>query len=240
MKKLILAIVLVLCAGLCFAQEDESASSDAPEKEKFNMEVTVGVAVHSTTSPTPHDFLGAVNVIDTGMTANASLGFAVVFSLSKHVGFALNTDFFFMTEQLNRSDPQSSSVSYFGANAFVGPVFYLWSYRLFRIPLGMGVHMSYWNAGVWEPSLNTTEDTPGSGWLKSNDLQLGAGFYVGIHIYFSKDAYMISRVNFSVDMYRMHQTQLYNQENIDIIDESHAEMSMGWGIRPSIGLGMRF
>jgi hypothetical protein len=250
MKKLILAIILVLCAGLCFAQEGESASAasdrseaiqpaSAPtsDKEKFNMEVSVGIAVHSTTSPTPHEFMGAVSTIDNGMVATTAVGFAMTFSLHKFVGFTLSTDFSYATEELSQSNPQSSSILLFGTNVFMGPVFYLWTHRLFRIPLALGAHMHYWDSTLWVPALNAT-DSPGAGWLRNNNLQVGVGSYVGIHFYFSQNAYMISRVNFDVDMYRFHRTRLSN--GVDTIDEGETEMAIGWGIRPSIGLGMRF
>ena len=244
MRKLILALVLVLAAGLCFAQEEETAqegtaqegTTQEAESEKFNMEILVGVLVHSIKSPTPHEFLGS-NATDKTVTSNTTLGFAMTFAVHKFVGLTLDADLFFGGEVGGQSSPQSSSVSLFGANVLFGPSFYLYKYRTFRIPLALGAHMFYWDSTAWMPTLNTA-GAPGSGWLRLNDLQVGLGLSVGIHFYFTHNAYMISRANVSADFFRWHKTRLSN--GATTVDESETEFAVGWGIRPTIGLGLKF
>ncbi|MDR0494738.1 MAG: hypothetical protein LBG95_03820 [Treponema sp.] len=260
MKKTILMAVLVLCAGLCFAQEGEAAQSENAQTtsvqpadvetdntqttdaqtvntEKFNMEVTVGVSVHSGNSPSPHEFAGNSTAMDKTVTADTMLGFAMTFPLHQFVGLTLDADFFFGNEKITQSASQSSSISFFGTNVLFGPIFYLYKYYTFRIPLAVGAHIYYWDSNAWISTLNAA-NASGTGWLRNNDLQVGVGMSVGIHFYFTHNAYMISRANVDMDFFRWHKTRLFNGTNV--ADESEAELAIGWGIRPTIGLGMRF
>ena len=263
MKKLVLAVVLVLAAGLCFAQEvvatqevtETQAVADAQEvadqtvvaqvaaakepDEKMNMEVSVGVAIHGTKSPTPHEFPAGVGT-DRIITTSTVVGFGMTFALHKFVGLTLDTDLTFGGELAGSSGLQSSSISLFGANVLFGPSFYLYKYRTFRIPMAVGVHMSYWDSTTWIPSLNATAAAPGSGWIRYNDLQVGLGLSVGIHFYFTHNAYMISRANIALDLFRMHQLRQSTGTGTSITDESHQELAVGWGVKPTIGLGLVF
>jgi len=253
MKKTILAVILVLLAALCFAQEGETVAKTANAEttdskkgvaEKFNMEVSVGISVHSINNPNPHSFGGLESVLEKVVTANTTLGFGMTFPIGKFVGLTLDADFFFGNEKVDQSAPYSSSISLFGTNVLVAPIFYLLSYHdTIRIPMAVGVHMFYWDSDVWLPTLNVIADETsgtGTGWLKNSDLQLGLGMYVGLHFYFTPKAYMISRVNISVDFLRWHKMQLSNGEKVTREEDDKGIMSFGWGIKPTIGLGMRF
>jgi len=241
MKKLILALVLVLVAGLCFAQEEAATQEEVTvpeaESEKFNMEVSVGIAVHGTKSPTPHEFPGGV-ATDRGITTNIVMGFGMTFAVHKFVGLTLDTDLFFGGELGGQSSPQSSSISLFGANVLFGPSFYLYKYRTFRIPMAVGAHMSYWDSTTWIPNLNASAG-PGAGWLRLNDLQVGLGLSVGIHFYFTHNAYMISRANVALDLFRWHKMRS-TDGTAAVAEETHNELAIGWGVKPTIGLGLKF
>ena len=256
MKKLILASVLVFVAGLCFAQEEGAPqeTADAQEvadqtivaqvaatqevSEKMNMEVSVGISVHGTKSPTPHKFPGG-DATDRSITTNTVVGFGMTFAVHKFVGLTLDTDLFFGGEMGGSSGLQSSSTSLFGANVLFGPSFYLYKYRTLRIPMAVGAHMSYWDSTTWIPSLNAAT-APGSGWLRLNDLQVGLGISVGINFYFTHNAYMISRANIALDLFRWHRMRQSVGTGAAIVDESHQELAVGWGVKPTIGLGMKF
>jgi len=238
MKKLIFALAFVLLAGLCFAQEEGFVPEPAleSESENLNIEVLVGISVHSTKGPTAHDFLEGAST-DKVMTSNTMVGFAMTFALQHFVGLTLESDLFFGGEMTGQSNLRSASISLFGANVLFGPVIYLYKYRTFRIPLTVGAHMSYWDSTTWLPTLNTAA-VPGAGWLRYNDVHAGIALAVGIHFYFTHNAYMISRATVAVDMYRWHRMRV--SDGAAISDASESEFAVGWGIKPTIGLGLKF
>ena len=230
MKKLILLAALILIAGLCFAQ-DEADSQEKPEF--FDLEVTVGVPIHWSNSPTPHNFVTQQYDEDKTVTANTAIGVALLFNFTRKVGLTLDTDFFFGTDVMGHSPTDSAASSLFGINALLGPVIYLYNGTFLRIPLAIGAHVYYWSSDQWTPFLNT-----GGAWFKTRDLQVGPGFYLGIQFHFNNSLYIFSRTNVAIDLFRWHQVKIGTGTDV----ESHSEMefAVGWMVKPTIGIGVKF
>ena len=234
MKKLILLASLILIAGLCFAQEAE----DSDKPELFDLEVTVGVPIHWTNSPTDHKFYqDAIVDEDKTVTANTAMGVALLFNFTKKIGMTLDTDFFFGADLMGHSPTDSGSNTLFGANALLGAVIYLYNGSFLRIPLAIGVHMSYWSSDSWVPE-STATGVAGA-WIKSRDLQLGPGLYIGIQFHFNENIYVFSRTNVAVGLFRWHQITAYTG-GAEAEKETHTEMAIAWHVKPALGIGIKF
>ena len=248
MKKLVLILaVLILAAGICFAQEEDQA----PPKDKpefFDLEISVGVPVHWTNSPAPHKHWEQIFTNATGdpawmydedktVTANTAIGAALMFNFSRKFGVTLDADFFYAADVMGHSPTNSYSHTIFGANALLGPVFFLYNSGFLRIPLAIGIHMYYWGTDTWMPFAGSTEGT----WLKTRDLQLGPGIYLGIQFHFNNSIYIFSRTNVSLDLFRWHQVVgAYYDGAVIKYDKSWTETVIAWSVKPTLGLGIKF
>ena len=231
MKKLFLLAALILIAGLCFAQNGEAAA-EQEKPELFDLEITIGVPVHWTNSPITHGFYSSADDTDKVVTANTAIGVALLFNFGRKIGFTLDTDFFFGSDVMGHTNPYSSSSTLFGANVLLGPVIYLYNGSFLRIPLALGVHMSYWSSDAW-----VQIGTPATGWIKTRDLQFGPGAYIGIQFHFNNNLYIFSRTNVAVDIIRWHgimtSTGNFGHEN-------GFELAIAWQVKPAIGVGIKF
>ena len=229
MKKLVLLfIAFILVAGLCFAQEEDGETQQ--NRDKLNLEVLIGVPVHWTTSPAPHDFLEE-NEMDRTVTSSTSIGFALTYNFSKKIGVMLDIDVFVGSDVMGNSPTNSYSSSLFGANALLGPVIYLYNGSFLRVPLAIGVHAYYWSSDHW------SEWGTGAGngdWIKIKDLQVGLGLSLGIQFHFNDRLYMFSRTNVAFDFFRMHSVVFSGEE------ESCRGMEIGWMVKPALGVGVKF
>ena len=249
MKKLVLLLALFLIAGLCFAQYDNNEDVEEeyvpPKIEFLNVELSIGVPVHWTTSEAPHiDFYdGKNNGMDRTVTASTSIGFAVNMNITRRFGFVIDFDVFVGSDVMGNTPTDSYSHSLFGMNALVGPVIYLYNGTFLRIPLALGLHLYYWSADHWDfLTINGDEGT----WLKTQDFQLGPGLYLGIQFHFNRNMYIFSRTNVAIDMYRNHRAtgRGYNADtdSYQDINVQHKDpvMEFGWKIKPAVGIGVKF
>ena len=238
MKKLALLLALFMIAGLCFAQEEDQDAADSG-REKFALELSVGVPVHWTNSPIPHKFLGQTFDMDRTVTSNLAIGLALMWPGKKKIGFTIDTDFFFGADVMGHSPTDSYSTGLFGANMLIAPVFYFYNGNFLRIPFAIGLHMYYWNSNHWIPN-GTGPGAPAGGgeWVRTNDFQAGPGLYLGIQFHFNPNLYIFTRTNVALDMFRWHEFQY--SDAADIFNWSHVEFSFAWEIKPAIGLGIKF
>ena len=226
-KYLLLPALLVLIAGLSFAQAE-----DQEKQEFFNLEITVGVPIRWTNSKTPHEFIDNTDDKDKTVTANTALGIAANFNFTKRIGLALDTDFFFGTDLTGNSDPTSTANSLFGVNAFLGPVFYLVNTSLLRIPLAVGGHLYYWSSDHWSP------DIAAGTWISTSDMQIGPGIYLGVQFHFNRNIYITSRTNVALGIYRIHKTEINDGTSLE--EYKHSEVSISWHVKPTVGVGIKF
>jgi len=269
MKKLsFLLIVFILAAGFVFAQEEtqtaeaestEPAKPEPPKTEFFNLEVTIGFPVHWTTGLHDNEFYPYVPVDANGISskmedrfasANTAIGFALNFNFSRVVGLVIDFDFFYAAKLNGLSTAESDYIALAGFNAFMGPVFYLFNNNILRIPLAIGFHLYYFNDDVWVPDLSG----PNTGaWMNRDELQFGAGAYLGIQFHFSRDLYIFSRTSVSIDLVRMHTVKGYFMRNDDpanpgtvtsvaeYVERSHTDiLNLHWNVKPTIGVGIKF
>jgi len=246
MKKLfVLFAVLILAAGLCFAQEEEAP--ELPKPERLDLEVTVGFPVHWTNAEHDdgfypfHDHLE----LDKTVTANTAIGAALLFNFGRKIGFTLDWDFFYSARIAGFSNPNSDYNSMFGTNVLLGPVIYLYNSSFLRIPLAIGAHLYYYSDELWMPYLDMASAAapgPNGAWIKRKELQFGPGLYLGVQFHFNKSIYIFSRVNVAIDIFRWHQVKWIIDDNGTPTDEtkSHTEFAVSWGIKPTLGLGIKF
>ena len=249
-------MALFLVAGLCFAQDSDEESAAPAKPEKFDLEITIGVPIHWTNSPVPHEHwydlfdamsAGATSTAyqfdeDKTVTADTAIGVALLFNFGKKMGFTLDWDFFFGSDVMGHSPTDSYSHTLFGTNLLLGPVIYLYNGSFLRIPLALGIHAYYWSSDAWIPNgAGTTGE-----WLKTRDLQLGPGLYLGIQFHFSRSLYIFSRTNVAFDFFRWHQiVASYDNTGAggtvnDVFKESNTEWVMAWHVKPAVGVGIKF
>jgi hypothetical protein len=254
MKKFVFLAVLILAAGLCFAQNDGKTKAPAPPKpEKFSLEVTLGVPIHWTNSPLKHQSISlavtptpppstsTTSKIDTDktVTANTAIGAALLFNYSRLVGFTVDMDFFFGSDIMGSSHTDSYTSSFFGANVFIGPIIYMYYWNFLRIPLGFGIHVNYWSSEYWTASFGNAD----ASLVKATDLQVGPGFYLGIQFHFNNSLYIFSRTNVAIDLFRWHEFTYSGGASSSPVKETQthdAEFIVAWQIKPTIGVGIKF
>jgi len=247
MKKLIvLPVILMLAAGLCFAPVEEAETSELPEIERFDLEIHVGYPIHWTNAVHDQDFFWFnpdYNMEDKSVTANTAIGVSTVFNFTKKVGFGLEGDFFYGAKLAGFSKPSSDYISMFGANVFLGPVFYLYNGIFLRIPLMVGAHMYYFGDDLWMPTAIGSDGQ----WMNRKDLQLGPGISLGVQFHFTKSIYIFSRTNVALDIFRWHKVTFIGssddgQGNITTADQSksEAEFAISWSVKPTLGIGIKF
>jgi hypothetical protein len=273
MKKLIaLSVVLVLGVGLCFAQADEDA--ERPKTERFDLEISVGYPIHWTNAvhdedfywfhALPTDYYADYNQEDKSVTGNTAIGFSTIFNFGRKVGFSIETDFFYGAKVAGFANPSSDYISMFGANVFMGPVFYLYNGIFLRIPMTIGAHLYYFSDDFWMPALGGIDlespptsdtfvppDTSGY-WMNRRDLQIGPGVSLGVQFHFNSSIYIFSRTNVALDVFRWHQVKyIAHYDNSkdggpgtgnDKKEETKSEMEfvIGWQVKPVIGIGIKF
>jgi len=266
MKKIIiLSLVLILAAGLCFAQIVDEAPPEAapavpelPAIERFDLEVSVGFPIHWTNAVHDQEFFWFnpdYKMEDKSVTANTAIGFATLFNFSKKVGFGLEADFFYGAKLAGFAKSASDSISMFGANVFLGPVFYLYNGVFLRIPLTVGAHMYYFSDDLWMPNLTGGSNDPTNPapapvdtdgyWMNRKDFQVGPGVSLGIQFHFSKSIYIFSRTNVAVDIFRWHQVTYIGDDGSGsntLTDQtkSETEFAISWEIKPVLGVGIKF
>ena len=228
MKKLVLLLVaMILVTGFCFAQED--GEDDQQKRDKVNLEISIGVPVHWTTSPAPHDFVGTDDM-DRTVTSSTSVGFALIFNFNQKFGIGLDFDVFVGSDVMGHSPTNSNSASLFGMNILLGPVMYLYNGSFLRVPLTFGIHMYYWASDHWSAFSTTAGD-----WVKTKDLQLGPGLSIAVQFHFNNNLYMFSKTTAAFDFFRFHSIV------VNGADESHnGKVEFGWLVKPSIGVGVKF
>lgn len=269
MKKLIvLPVILVLTVGLCFAQVDETDQMpesttgevirpfELPKIERFNLEISAGYPIHWTNAKHDQEFYWFnPNYVmeDASVTANTSIGISMLFNFTKKVGFNLDADFFHSGKIAIFANPSSDYISMFGANVLIGPVFYLYNSLFFRIPLTVGGHLYYYSDDLWMPNLvgydplnppASITSTDGF-WMNRKDLQVGPGISLGVQFHFSKSIYIFSRTNIVVDIFRWHEINYIADDGTETgtyTDQTKSETEFGisWGIKPVLGIGIKF
>ncbi|MDR2702278.1 MAG: hypothetical protein LBB72_07600 [Spirochaetaceae bacterium] len=262
MKKLIvLPVVLVLVAGLCFAQVEEApaAPPELPKIEKFDLEISVGYPVHWTNAVHDEEFYWFhedYNMEDKSVTANTAIGFSMLFNFSRKVGFSLDADFFYGAKIAGFANPSSDYISLFGANALMGPVFYIYNGIFLRIPLTIGAHLYYFSDDFWMPALGGIDkdnpptaavppDTSGY-WMNRRDFQVGPGISLGVQFHFNNSIYIFSRTNVAIDVFRWHEIKFiadYDDGGTDAkkqVTKSEMEFVISWEVKPVIGVGVKF
>ncbi|GHV86083.1 hypothetical protein AGMMS50230_16910 [Spirochaetia bacterium] len=226
MKKLLLLAALILVVGLCFAQDNGEEAAAPAKPERLDLELSAGFPVHWTNIADKHQGLDEREV-----TANTALGVSLLFNFSRKFGLTLDTDFFYGGEVAGLSGSSSQSGSLFGANVLLGAVIYLYNGSFLRIPLAIGGHMYYYSEDLWIPDLGG----PQANWVKTRDLQVGPGASLGVQFHFNDSIYIFSRTNVAVDIFRWH-----TAKGVGVPSVSETELILGWEVKPSVGLGIKF
>jgi len=247
MKKLLaLFAVLILAAGLCFAQEQEAP--ELPKPEKFDLEISAGYPVHWTNAEHDQEFYPFFDPLQTPylqldktVTANTALGISLLWNFSRKVGLTIDYDFFYAARIAGFSNPYSDYNSMFGQNLLIGPVFFLYNSPFLRVPLAIGAHIYYFSDELWMPYLNPNTPGPQGYWIQRKEFQIGPGVYLGVQFHFNKSVYIFSRTNVGIDVFRWHQVK-WIIDDPDLHDEtkSHTELSVSWSVKPTLGLGIKF
>jgi hypothetical protein len=231
MKKFVLLMTLILAAGLVFAQEETAA----PVPDVFDLEINMGFPIHWSNSLQEGDNPSQI-FEDTTVSANTALGLALLLNF-KRIDFVLDTDFFYGARTTGIASNDSDGNSLLGANALLGPVFYLHDGNSLRIPLAIGGHLYYHSEELWVPAVS---GPTGGQWIKQQDIQVGFGVYLGIQFHFNDKIYIFSRANVAIDIFRWHKTRgiLAGATTNDNV----AEMGFisAWGVKPVIGIGVKF
>jgi hypothetical protein len=254
MKKLVvLPVILILAAGLCFAEVNESAP-EIREIERFDLEIYAGFPVHWTNAEHGQGFYWFnpnYTMEDKTVTANTAIGLSMTYNINKYVGINLDTDFFYGAKLAGFSNPSSDYISMFGSNIVIGPMFYLYNNNLLRIPMTVGCHFYYYSDDLWMPSLigydpqnPITQSTAGF-WTKRRDFQLGPVISLGIQYHFNESIYIFSRTNVSVDFFRWHQISYIADDGTGngtytSRTKAETEFAVSWGVKPAMGIGIKF
>jgi hypothetical protein len=238
MKKLfILLAIFILVSGLCFAQIEAAPPAGGgaagangganggapalPKPELFDLEISVGYPVHWTNAEHDKEFYTFYHQVytqlDKPVTANTSIGIALLWNFSRKVGFTIDYDFFYSTRMQGFSAAMSDSVSLFGMNALVGPTFFIYNGTFLRVPLAIGAHVYYYSDELWQPYLNPARQPsdPDTGqpvplvvdgfWMQRRDFQVGPGVSLGAQFHFNNNIYFFMKTSVAIDIYRWHQ-----------------------------------
>jgi len=256
MKKLFVVItVLIFSTGLCFAQE--GGAPGLPPPEKFDLEISVGFPIHWTNAEHDQDFYPFYTPmaqehlnLDKTVTADTAIGVSLLFNFGRKAGFTMDWDFFYGARIAGFSNPFSDYNSMFGMNFLLGPVFYIYNGTFLRIPLAIGAHAYYFSDELWMPYLDPNTPGPEGGyWIKRKEVQVGPGISLGVQFHFNRNVFIFSRTNVSMDIFRWHQVKwLVDEDPLNptsprtLVDETktHTELSVSWGIKPTLGLGIKF
>ena len=265
MKKLfLLPMVLLFAAGLCFAEiyesgdevheEEKRSVTKVPEIEKLDLEIYAGFPIHWTNAK--HDqsfywFNPNYTMEDKSVTANTAIGLSVTYNFNKNIGINLDTDFFYGAKLTGFSNPSSDYLSMFGTNIVLGAVFYPYNGNYLRIPLMLGFHFYYFSDDLWVPDLigydplnPITQSTAGF-WTNRRDFQIGPVISLGVQFHFDEKLYIFSRTNISLDFFRWHQINYIADDGTGSntytsVTKQEAELAVSWGVKPVLGLGIKF
>ena len=246
----------------------------------FNMEVSVGFPVHWNNSIHGNDFYFfnpgdgtdpwnqntvQIMMLDREVTANTAMGLSLLFNFSKYFGLTLDMDIFYAAKISGFASPTSDYISMFGANAFIGPVIYLFNNGFVKVPFAFGAHMYYFNDEVWMPQLSTTikpgeppepKNTNEGAWIQRRDLQFGPAMYLGVQFHFNRGVYLFTRTNIAIDIFRFHSVRYHtNNTNatpplpdsqnpgiyVDMwCNECTDRLHVNWMIKPVFGVGIKY
>jgi len=254
MKKLIaLPVILLLAAGLCFA-EDNEAEYEIPQIERLDLEIYAGFPVHWTNAK--HDqrfywFNPGYAMEDKSVTANTAIGLSITYNFNKNIGINLDSDFFYGAKLAGFSNPSSDYISMFGTNIHIGPTFYLYNNDYLRIPLTVGAHFYYYSDDLWMPNLvgfdpqNPSSQSTAGFWANRRDFQFGPVMSLGIQFHFNENIYIFSRTNVSLDLLRWHQVCYITDDGTGndtytAKTKSETEFAVSWGVKPVLGIGIKF
>ena len=268
MKKLfVLFMVLILATGVAFAQEEDNypengtvleQPQEEPPKERpiepLNFEISIGFPIHWSNGNhnneiylfNPDDPI--IMMPDKTVTANTSIGVALVYNITRTFGLALDTDFFYGAKLEGFSRSRSDHVALSGANIFFGPVFYVFNNNILRIPLSVGAHFYYFQDDLWVPMLNWDSASEGyfneGAWINRHEFQFGPAISLAVQFHFGKDIYLFSRTSVAIDLLRWHTIRWYDGEEyrdtFDNGDKFHQDFGVNWLVKPSIGLGIKY
>jgi len=246
-------MILILAAGLCFAEVNGS-ESEIPEIEKIDLEIYAGFPVHWTNAK--HDqsfywFNPDYDMEDKTVTANTAIGLSMTYNFNKNIGINLDTDFFYGAKIAGFSNPSSDYISMFGTNILLGPVFYMYSGNFLRIPLMVGSHFYYYSDDLWMPNLigydpqNPSSQSTAGFWTNRRDFRMGPVVSLGVQFHFNENIYIFSRTNVSLDLLRWHQVDYIADDgtgNGTYKDKTKTdtEFAVSWGIKPVLGIGIKF
>lgn len=241
MKKLLILLVMFTLAFAVFAQEAETeapaqepaaaAADEAPlpptgTGKGFVLEVTANVPVHWTDAEDHGPGLE-----DKTVSTATSLGLALNFNFSRKWGFIIDADISYMRGLYGDPATTSTFGSLMTANVLLGPVVYLYSGNYLKVPLAFGVHYYFYAMDYWD-------GTVGSTWYKTSDHQFGPGLYIGVQFHFNKNLYIVSRTTLSVDIARYHTRKDGAGGVVTSLNEF--ELIAAFGIKPTIGMGIKF
>jgi len=246
-------MILLLAAGLCFAEVDD-AEYEIREIERFDLEIYAGFPVHWTNAKNAQNFYWfnpGYTMEDKAVTADTAIGLSMTYNFTKNIGINLDTDFFYGARIAGFSNPSSDYISMFGVNVLIGPVFYLYNGDFLRIPLTVGGHIYYYSDDLWMPNLvgydpqNPSPQSTDGFWMNRRDFQLGPGITLGVQFHFNENIYIFSRTNVSLDLFRWRQINYIADDGTDsgtYTDQtkSKAEFAISWGIKPVLGIGIKF
>jgi hypothetical protein len=112
---------------------------------------------------------------------------------------------------------------------------YIYSGNFLKVPLGFGFHYYYYSGEHWDN--DGVMQNPGD-WYKYSDHQMGVGFYLGTQFHFNRNLYIAARTTVSYDVF--HFSSASGNVNGAETSESKTGMISGLGVKPAIGLGIKF
>jgi hypothetical protein len=232
MKKLCFLAAAILFSSMAFAQ---GPAGPAWEQgiEKFSIEVNVGMPFHWTNGIHDDQATAGNRIEDKSVTANTAIGFAMNYNFNGMIGLTLDMDFSLGAKLDGFASPTSDYLSLAGANAFLGPVIYLYNSNSLRIPFAFGVHMYYFADDLWIPDLGSS-----GAWVNRQEFQLGPQVSLGIQYHFSRGIYMFGRTSASVDILRVH--SMTGSDGSAVSENTHTDSSLNWSVKPCIGIGIKF
>ena len=245
-------VMFVLATGAALAQEAIDSF--------FDFEINVGFPVHwsngrmkvaDETGKNKAYWLptGLQDAYDKTVTANTSIGLAASFNFTPKMAVMIDADFFYGAQLSGIGGGSGGNVAnhnaLFGFNIFIGPQFYLYNKGQLRIPLFIGPHLYFFAGDQW------WDNQP----FKVTDFQAGLALGLAVQFHFDKNIYIFSRTNVAFDFFRMvsveNRTLMQNPDDIltgasPIRDIPAGTVSrnmgaaLGWLVKPSIGVGIKF
>lgn len=172
--------------------------------------------------------------------AAIALGMGFMFNLTERVGFGLFEDVSFGRKLFGTSPTDSDFYSLFTSDTLLAPVFNIYDSQRLKVPFGIGLHFLYFAGDHWEPNyLNSSLTSPGIYNLRKEKLfQLGLGTFLGLEYYFTQTLYMLASTTMYFD--------IFNHRNLEVgvgnnnVSDSWSSWGIHWGVKPTLGIGIRF